>query len=117
MALTRKDAEMLNLWGDRVGDVVFVLRPEYDAAHGQQMPSAQYGIGGQHALFIMAGAGIRKGIHLEGQVRQVDVAPTISYLLGMDIPRNAEGGVIYEALENPNWQLEEVQRLQRKIEK
>ncbi len=111
LALTRKDAEVLNLWGDRVGDVVFVLRPEYDAAHGQQMASATLGIGGQHAVFVMSGAGIKKGVHLKGQVRQVDVAPTISYLLGMDVPRDAEGGVVYEALENPNWHLTEIQRL------
>jgi hypothetical protein len=38
-------------------------------------------------------------------VRQVDIAPTISYLLGIDVPRDAEGGVIYEALEDPNWHL------------
>ncbi|MBC7234435.1 MAG: alkaline phosphatase family protein [Chloroflexi bacterium] len=111
LALTRQDAEMLNLWGDRVGDVVFVLRPEYDAAHGQQMPSARLGIGGQHSVFIMAGAGVKKGVHLKGQVRQVDVAPTISYLLGMDVPRDAEGGVVYEALEDPNWHLTEIKRL------
>jgi predicted AlkP superfamily phosphohydrolase/phosphomutase len=111
LALTRKDAEVLNLWGDRVGDVVVVLRPEYDAAHGQQMASATLGIGGQHAVFVMSGAGIKKGVHLKGQVRQVDVAPTISYLLGMDVPRDAEGGVVYEALENPNWHLSEIQRL------
>jgi len=111
IALTRDDAEMVNLWGDRVGDVVFALRPEYDAAHGQQMPSAKLGIGAQHAVFIMAGAGVKKGVHLKGQVRQVDVAPTISYLLGMDVPRDAEGGVIYEALEDPNWHLTEIRCL------
>ena len=111
LALTRKDAEMLNLWGERVGDVVFVLRPEYDAAHGQQMPSAQLGIGGQHAVFVMSGAGVKEGVHLKGQVRQVDVAPTISYLIGMDVPRDAEGGVVYEALKDPNWHLSELRRL------
>ena len=47
----------------------------------------------------------------QGQVRQVDVAPTISYLLGMDVPRDAEGGVVYEALEDPNWHLTEIKRL------
>ena len=113
LALTRDDAEMLNLWGELVGDVVFVLRPEYDAAHGQQMPSAKLGIGAQHALFVMAGAGVKKGVHLAGQVRQVDVAPTVSYLLGMDVPRDAEGGVVYEALQDPNWHLAEIRRLSR----
>jgi predicted AlkP superfamily phosphohydrolase/phosphomutase len=111
LALTRDDAEMINLWGELVGDVVFVLRPEYDAAHGQQMPSAKLGIGAQHAVFVMAGAGVKKGVHLKGQVRQVDVAPTISYLIGIDVPRDAEGGVVYEALENPNWHLTEIRRL------
>ena len=111
LALTRDDAEMLNLWSELVGDVVFVLRPEYDAAHGQQMPSARLGIGAQHAVFVMAGAGVKKGVHLKGQVRQVDVAPTISYMLGFDVPRDAEGGVVYEALEDPNWHLTEIRRL------
>jgi predicted AlkP superfamily phosphohydrolase/phosphomutase len=111
LALTRDDAEMINLWSDLVGDVVFALRPEYDAAHGQHMPSAKLGIGAQHAVFVLAGAGIKKGVHLKGQVRQVDVAPTISYLLGMDVPRDAEGGVVYEALQDPNWHLTEIRRL------
>ena len=105
LALTHTDAEMLNLWGDRVGDVVYALRAEYDGAHGYHLPSSVLGIGAQHAVCILAGAGIRQGVHLSGQVRQVDVAPTISYLLGIDVPRDAEGGVIYEALQDPNWHL------------
>jgi predicted AlkP superfamily phosphohydrolase/phosphomutase len=105
LALTHADAEMLNLWGERVGDVVYALRPEFDGAHGYHLPSSVLGIGGQHAVCILSGAGIRPGVHLEGQVRQVDVAPTISYLLGIDVPRDAEGGVIYEALQDPNWHL------------
>ena len=62
-------------------------------------------------LAVMSGAGVKKGVHLKGQVRQVDVAPTISYLLGFDVPRDAEGGVVYEALEDPNWHLTEIKRL------
>ena len=102
---------MVNLWSELVGDVVFALRPEFDGAHAQHLPSSRLGIGAQHAVCIMAGAGIKKGVHLKGQVRQVDVAPTISYLLGIDVPRDAEGGVIYEALEDPNWHLTEIGRL------
>lgn len=111
MVLSRDDAEMLNQTGELVGDVMFVLRPEYDAAHGQQMPSAKLGIGAQHAVFVLSGSGVKKGIHLKGQVRQVDVAPTISYMLGFDVPRDAEGGVVYEALQDPNWHLTEIRRL------
>lgn len=112
LALTRADAEILNLTGELVGDVVYGLQPGFDGAHGKQLPSASFGIGGQHSTFILAGAGVRKGIVLQRQVRVVDVAPTIAYLLGIPMPANVEGGVIYEALEDPDWPLTEIARLQ-----
>lgn len=111
LALTRANAEMLNLHGELVGDVVYALDPAFDGAHGKQLPSTSFGIGGQHSTFIMAGAGVRKGVALERQVRVVDVAPTIAYLLGAPMPRDVEGGVIYEALTDPDWPLTELARL------
>ena len=81
LVLSHEDAEMVNLWGPLVGDIVYALRPEFDAAHGTQLPSARLGIGAQHATFVLNGPGVRRGVHLEGQVRQVDVAPTLAYLL------------------------------------
>jgi predicted AlkP superfamily phosphohydrolase/phosphomutase len=106
LALTRADAEMVNLWGDLVGDVVYALRPEHDGAHGKQLPTAKLGIAGQHCTFIIAGAGIRQAGQLQRQVRAVDVAPTLAYLMGVPVPQHAEGGVVYEALANRNWHLE-----------
>ncbi len=112
LALTHEDAEMLNLHGDLVGDVVYALCPEFDGAHGKQLPSVSFGIGGQHSTFILSGAGVRKGFALERQVRVVDVAPTICYLLGLPMPENVEGGVVYEALEDPNWHLTRLAELE-----
>lgn len=112
LAVTREDAEMLNLHGVLVGDVVYALRPEFDGAHGKQLPSVSFGIGGQHSTFILSGAGVRKGVSLERQVRVVDVAPTICYLLGLPMPANVEGGVVYEALEDPNWHLTRLAELE-----
>jgi predicted AlkP superfamily phosphohydrolase/phosphomutase len=111
LVLTREDAEMVNLWGPLVGDVVIALRPEFDGAHGTHMPSARLGIGAQHATCVLNGPGIRRGVHLEGQVRQVDIAPTVAFLLGLPVPRGAEGGVIYEALEEPDWHLRVIDEL------
>lgn len=111
LALTRADAEMVNLWGDLVGDVVYALHPGFDGAHGKQLPSTSFGIGGQHSTFVLAGAGVKQGVALRRQVRVVDVAPTIAYLLGVPMPANLEGGVVYEALEDPNWPLTELARL------
>ena len=34
------------------------------------------------------------------QVRVIDVAPTLCYLMGWPMPHNVEGGVIYEAMED-----------------
>jgi len=105
LALTHEDAEMVNLWSELVGDVVYALRPEFDGAHGKQLPSVRFGMAGQHCTFVMAGAGVRRGVALQRQVRAVDVAPTLCYLLGMPMPQNVEGGVVYEALEDPDWHL------------
>ena len=96
---------MLNLWGELTGDVVYALRPEFDGAHGKQLPTAQLGIGGQHCTFVLAGAGVRQKGALQRQVRAVDVAPTLCYLLGVPMPRDVEGGVVYEALEELDWHL------------
>lgn len=112
LAVTRADAEMLNLHGDLVGDVVYALRPEFDGAHGKQLPSVSFGIGGQHSTFILSGAGVRRGVALDRQVRVVDVAPTICYLLGLPMPENVEGGVVYEALQDPNWHLTRLAELE-----
>ena len=96
---------MVNLGGETVGDVVYALRPEFDGAHGKQLPSVSFGIAGQHCTYVLAGPGVKEGVALRGQVRAVDVAPTLCYLLGLPMPRNVEGGVVYEALTDPDWHL------------
>ena len=39
-------------------------------------------------------------------MRAVDVAPTLCYLLGIPMPKQVEGGVIYEALADADWHLQ-----------
>jgi predicted AlkP superfamily phosphohydrolase/phosphomutase len=104
-ALRREDAEVVNMWGELVGDVVYATLPEFDGAHGHQLPSARLGWGSQHTLYVLSGAGVKKGVHLERQVRQVDVAPTLAYLCGLPTPAHSEGRVVMEALEKPDWHL------------
>ena len=113
LALTHADAEMVNLTSNLVGDVVYALRPEFDGAHGKQLPSVSFGIGGQHSTFILSGAGVRQGVALQRQVRVIDVAPTLCHLLGLPTPRNVEGGIVYEALEDPDWHLNALETLSK----
>ena len=102
LAVTRADAEMVNLWSDRTGDIVYALRPEFDGAHGKQLPSVTFGMAGQHSTFIAAGAGVKRVGQLQSEVRVIDVAPTVCYLTGAPMPRHAEGGVVYEAMKDPD---------------
>ena len=108
LALQKKYAEILNLWGDRVGDVVYGIHPNFDGAHGNQLPVGRHGISGQHSTFIMAGPGVKQDVALERSVRVIDVAPTLCHLLGWPMPRNVEGGIIYEALEDPDWYIRQL---------
>jgi len=54
-----------------------------------------------HALFVMVGPGVNK-YERKHPARIIDVAPTISKLLGIDVPAQAEGGVIYDILDRVN---------------
>lgn len=107
VVLSRQDAEMLNIWGSSAGDVIYATRAEYDGVHGKHLPSSVFGIGSQHSTFVLAGAGVKKGVELERKVQVVDVAPTLCHLLGLPMPADVEGGIVYEALEDPDWYLHE----------
>ena len=70
--------------------------------HGHVDRWGKGGHGGQepeviNSPFAMAGPGIRKSNHLEARI--VDVAPTVSILLGLPIPANNQGSVLWDALE------------------
>jgi len=50
-----------------------------------------------HAAFALAGVGVAEGAQL-GVIRQVDVAPTLCLLLGIEPPAQATGVVLRSAL-------------------
>jgi len=90
---------LLGLYGPQVGDVVYASRPEYESHH-EQLPTAELGIGSLRGLLIMRGPGVKRGYIIRRIVHGTDIVPIVCYLLGFPIPRNAEGGVIYQALES-----------------
>ena len=100
----------------RSGDVVVVLRPPYQfdaATPGQRIAFSQFfGQHGylpdlvdlehnvnMHGTFIASGPGVREGRQISN-VRAIDVAPTLSFLLGIPGPQNATGRILYNALED-----------------
>jgi predicted AlkP superfamily phosphohydrolase/phosphomutase len=115
LALRRKDAQVLGLPdSDVIGDVVYALDRPYGAGHAQHLPTLDYGIGSLNALLVLAGPGLREGVRLERRVGLEDIVPTLSYLLRLPIPKDAEGGVIYQALVNPDETSDQIRSLQNK---
>ena len=51
-----------------------------------------------HACMLMAGPGVTK-YERKYAAKIIDVAPTISKLLGIDVPADGEGGVLYDILD------------------
>ena len=117
LVLRREDAALLGLWGDRIGDIVYAVRPEYDMEHGSELPTARVGELTIRSLFFMKGPNVKKGVHLQRLVQLTAVAPTIAYLIGFPIPKQAEGPVLWEALEDPDFRLHQVKALQKELDR
>lgn len=113
LALTKDEAVPLGLFGDRIGDVVYALRPEPDLEQGREPAPAGAGTPGIRSLLVMAGPDVKEGVQLQRTAHTVCVAPTIAYLMGIPIPRQAEGAILYEALVDPDLRL----NLERKAER
>ncbi|MHB1414387.1 MAG: alkaline phosphatase family protein [Chloroflexota bacterium] len=113
VAFKKHEAELIGLYGDRVGDVVYALRPEADLEHGHELPTSRVKDVDMRVIFFLKGPNVKEGVHLEGMAYQTSVAPTIAYLLGIPVPNKAEGAILYEALVDPDLRL----NLQRKAEK
>ena len=100
-----------SLHPNRSGDVVVVLRPPYQfdaATPGKLIAFSQFfGQHGylpnlvdldhnvnMHATFVAGGPGIRKQGPVQ-DVRAIDLAPTLSFLMGIPGPQNARGKILY----------------------
>ncbi len=111
LAVRREEARFFGLHGDRVGDIIYSIDPRYGEQHGTAWPTHEIGIGSLKGLFMMAGPGIRKGKVLERTVHLVDLVPTLCHVADLPIPRDTEGAIVYQALEDPDAKRYELERL------
>ncbi len=99
IALRNKDAVLLGTNGPECGDIFFTIEEGFNRLHGDGLTTAQgYFNTSVSPIFIAAGQGIKKNHLTERIIRQVDVTPTISVLLGTRIPSHCEGAPIYQIL-------------------
>lgn len=72
---------------------------------------------GAEGFFGLAGPGVKKGFQLSRELRLEDVVPTICYLGEISIPSGCEGGIIYQALEDPDMKIKELRSCRRNYER
>jgi len=94
---------------DQGPDLVLAAKPDYmfgNEAEGKYLTPAAGGTHGylntdpqMQAIFIAWGAGIPKGVHLN-KISNLDIAPTIATLLGIDM--KTAKGIPIEAVVTPN---------------
>ncbi len=115
---------------DRVGDVLYAWKPGYMSHPFIYRSKVQYRDGTErvianpelyeaaglcrnftgvhlalptlpkmHAVMVMAGPGVSQ-YERKFPARIIDVTPTLCKLLNIDVPKDAEGGVIYDILDN-----------------
>ena len=99
IALRNKDAVLLGTNGSECGDIFFTIEEGFNRLHGDGLTTSQGYFGTSVSpIFIAAGQGIKQNYTTERVIRQVDVTPTISALLGTRFPSQCEGAPIYQIL-------------------
>ena len=122
LALPKENAGCMGMWGDDIGDVVFVYSPGHawtggevvqmgekrvvfpsgGANHGPQPPWTETEISSNYATLIMSGPGVveNKVVGDDGPlVSLVDVCPTICHLADVPEPEQSQGRILHEILE------------------
>jgi len=127
-ACKREEMIAWGLYGDGIGDIVYIMQRGYDSGSAMRLEATSKFIGitedgkilkrtelldehtSEHpdfspfaetirTLFSITGPGIKKGYKSRIPTRLVDVAPTLCYLLGIPSPAQAEGMVVNSILE------------------
>ena len=99
IAMRNKEGALLGLSGPEVGDIVYWLEEGFSRVHGDSLPTHEGFFNTSVApIFIAAGSGIKEDYYTERMIREVDVAPTISAVLGLRMPAQSEGSVVHQIL-------------------
>ena len=118
-AVKKKDAPIFGYYGPEAGDVAFVFNSGYGrgvtrhgsvaparqgANHGPQILTSRTEFASNLAAAICAGPGIRSGYERDADThgfwQLTGIVPTICHLLGIQPPKDAVGGVMWDIVEN-----------------
>ncbi len=105
-AVPNDQAGFVGQGGPDCGDVVYgmlggMLGGFNGGVHAQQIPSAKNSTGGDiRSVCIMCGSKFKKGVSLSRPIDLTDIAPTMCFAAGFPQPKDATGGVIFQALKD-----------------
>lgn len=104
VAMRNKDAMVLGTGGPECGDVLYWLEEGVNRLHGDALPMVE-GVYDTSVtpIFIAAGKGLKKGYKSPRIIRQVDMTPTVAHMLGVRMPKQCEGAVAYQILEDATY--------------
>jgi len=126
--MKREEADYFGLYGDQAGDIIYLMDVGYDSGAPVRMGKSKLRAGvtedravfkatkqwteytGDHSAYppfsqrnrtftVLSGPGVKKGVKRSIPIRLIDVAPTISYLLGAPYAAQTDGSVILDAFE------------------
>ena len=104
VAMRNKDAMVLGTGGPQCGDVLYWLEEGVNRLHGDALPMVEgYKDTSVTPIFIAAGKGLKKGYKSQRIIRQADMAPTLAHMLDVRMPKQCEGAVIYQILEDADY--------------
>lgn len=97
--LRNRDAVLLGMGGSECGDILAWNAEGYNYDHCDSLSTT---LGkcdtSVSPIFFAAGPGIKEGYYTDRYIRQVDVAPTCSALLGVRMTAQCEGAPMYQIL-------------------
>ncbi len=97
IALRNKDAVIIGCNGPECGDIFFSVEEGFNRLHGDGLTTAKgYYNTSTTPVFIAAGEGVSEHVTTDRVIRQIDVAPTVAFLLGTNVPAQCEGAPIYQ---------------------
>jgi hypothetical protein len=68
-------------------------------------------------LAVLAGAGVLQDKTIHRPLELADLAPTVCYLAELPVPAECEGGIVYQALADPDAKVFELQTVRRNYER
>lgn len=99
-AMTREEMETIGMGGPHCGDIFFQLTKDFGFEHGNSLQCVTNDGYSLDCLCVLAGMGMKKGETIARPIRNVDIVPTLCHLVGNRMPKEVEGGIIYQALES-----------------